>query len=119
MPKFSAKSIANLESCDCRLQAIFNYVIIYHDCSVLCGHRGKDEQDRDYNNGKSKLKWPFSKHNKIPSQAVDVVPYPIDWDDMERFDRFVKFVKMTAKTMKTPIEYGADWGWDYPHFELA
>ena len=119
MPKFSAKSIANLESCDCRLQAIFNYVIIYRDCSILCGYRGKDEQDRDFSRGKSRLKWPFSKHNKIPSQAIDVVPYPIDWDDIERFKRFVQFVKMTAETMKIEIICGADWGWDYPHFELA
>ena len=27
-----------------------------------------------------------------PSRAVDVVPYPIDWDDRERFHLFAGFV---------------------------
>ena len=39
--------------------------------------------------GRSKLSWLESKHNCEPSRAVDIAPYPIDWDDRERFSHLV------------------------------
>jgi peptidoglycan L-alanyl-D-glutamate endopeptidase CwlK len=75
MPKFSRISKKRLETCDIRLQNIFNEVVKTYDCSILCGYRTKQEQNNAFNKGRSKLKYPHSKHNKYPSKAVDVAPY--------------------------------------------
>ena len=65
--------------------------------------------------------WPNGKHNKKPSLAVDVVPYPVDWSDIERFIRFGWFVKGLAIGLGIKIRWGGDWKRfkDYPHFELV
>ena len=128
MPKFGARSKNALSSCDERLIKIFNEVIKTVDCSVLEGHRGQSKQDKYYEEGKSKVKYPSGRHNKLPSMAVDVAPYPIDWDDRERFHLFAGFVLGIAKSMGINLRWGGDWNqnWfvddnkfdDFPHFEL-
>jgi peptidoglycan L-alanyl-D-glutamate endopeptidase CwlK len=45
------------------------------DFSIIEGHRAKGQQNRYYDLGKSKVKWPDGKHNKIPSDAVDAAPW--------------------------------------------
>jgi hypothetical protein len=53
--------------------------------------------------------------------AIDLVPYPVNWNDRERFLRFGGFVCGLAAGMGIRIRWGGDWGkgWDMPHFELA
>ena len=92
MPQFSQRSKNNLAQCHNDLQILFNEVIKWEDCTVICGQRGEKEQNEAYEEGKSLLKFPQSKHNKIPAMAVDVVPWPIDWNNRERFMRFGGFV---------------------------
>lgn len=46
------------------------------DISLLSGHRDFMEQNALFEAGASKLRWPDSKHNKLPSLAVDLQPYP-------------------------------------------
>ena len=128
MPKFGRKSLKNLSTCDERLQEVFNEVIKTVDCSVLEGHRSKDRQNSLYAEGKTKVRYPNGRHNEYPSRAVDVVPYPVDWNDRERFHLFAGFVIGTAKSMGTNIRWGGDWNqnWevddnkfdDFPHFEI-
>lgn len=128
MPKFSKRSLDNLATADSRLQKLFNEVIKEYDCTVICGHRGKEEQTKAFNEKKSKLKFPQSKHNSLPSKAVDVVPYPINWTDIERFKDFGKFVLKKAAELGINIRWGADWDMDgdssderfldFPHFEI-
>lgn len=126
MPVFSKISKTNLSQCNIDLQILFNDVIQYVDCSIICGHRGKKEQDEAFNKGFSKVKYPFSKHNKIPSQAVDVVPYPIDWENKERFIEFGKFVLNRAEKLLEEgkithhIEWGGNWATfvDLPHYQI-
>ena len=128
MPKFGKRSKNALSSCDERLIKIFNEVIKTVDCSVLEGHRGQSKQDKYYEEGKSKVKYPSGRHNKLPSMAVDVAPYPIDWDDRERFHLFAGFVLGIAKSMGISLRWGGDWNQnfevddnkfdDFPHFEL-
>ena len=128
MPKFGRRSRKNLESCNEDLQELFNEVIKYFDCTVLEGHRGKDRQNSLFEEGKTKVKFPDGRHNSFPSRAVDIVPYPVDWDDRERMSYFAGFVKGIASTMGIPIRWGGDWNGnndlkdnnfdDLPHFEL-
>ena len=128
MPKFSKKSLSKLETCDKRLQDLFLRVVKKFDCNILEGHRIKDRQNKLFDEGKSKLKYPKGKHNSLPSKAVDVAPYPIDWNDRERFTYFAGYVVGIAYQMGLKIRWGGDWDMDtqvkdnnfddLPHFEI-
>ena len=128
MPRFGSRSRKNLETCDEDLQALFSEVIKYFDCTVIQGHRGKEEQNKYFDEGKSKVKYPNGRHNASPSNAVDVVPYPIDWEDTDRMYYFAGFVKGVAANIGIPIRWCGDWNdntevkdtnfKDLPHFEL-
>ena len=109
MPKFGRKSRTRLATCDKQLQKLFNEVVKYFDCSVLVGFRGKNKQNSAYSGGYSQVKWPDGKHNSDPSFAADVAPYPIDWEDRERFIYFGGFVKGCAYHMDIPLIWGGDW----------
>ena len=128
MPKFGKRSQERLNTCDEDLIALFKEVVKYFDCSVLEGYRGEEKQNKYFNEGKSKLKYPKGRHNRKPSNAVDVVPYPVDWNDREQMTYFAGFVKGVAYKMGIPIRWGGDWNNnndlkdnnfdDLPHFEL-
>ena len=128
MPKFGKRSQERLATCDARLQKIFNEVIKYIDCSVLEGHRGEDRQNKLCDEGKSKVRYPNGRHNANPSRAVDITPYPVDWEDRERQTLFAGFVIGLATSMGINIRWGGDWNKDFkvqdnkfddfPHFEL-
>lgn len=70
----------------------------------------------------SKVTWvnnPYnSKHAK--GKAVDVVPYPVDWDDLNKFHVIADAMKQSAQELGVNIEWGGDWmkTKDYPHFEV-
>lgn len=129
MPKFSKKSLEKLSQCDERLQLVLNEAIKYYDFTILEGHRGKELQNMYYEQGKSKLKYPKSKHNSFPSIAVDIAPYPIDWNDRERFYFMAGVVKGIANSMGIKLRWGGDWDQDHdfkdqtffdlPHFEIS
>ena len=128
MPSFGKKSRENLSTCHEDLQKVFNEVIKHVDCSVLEGHRDERTQEKLYAEGKTKGRYPLGRHNAKPSRAVDVVPYPIDWNDRERFHLFSGFVLGLARGMGITLRWGGDWNMnfevddnkfdDFPHFEL-
>jgi len=130
MAKFGKVSMGRLDTCDPRLQHLFLVVVEKYDCVIICGHRNKEDQNKAFAEGKSKLKWPKGKHNKLPSQAVDAAPYisgNISWDAGE-VRKFAKFVLETAKALGIKIRWGGDWDGnpttknnfdDLVHFELA
>lgn len=128
MPSFSQTSKDRLRTCDEKLQVLFNEVVKTWDCSILCGRRSKEDQNKAYEEGKSKLRYPESKHNLLPSKAVDVAPYPIDWNDLGSFYMFAGYVKRVAENLGIRVRYGGDWDGDkktadqtfndLPHFEL-
>lgn len=119
MPKFSDRSKKNLKECHVELQEVINEAIKYFDFAVICGHRGEQEQNEAFNKGNSKLKYPKSKHNKKPSDAVDLAPYPIDWNNIERFKHLGFLILGIAKSKKINLRWGGLWTSfkDYPHFE--
>jgi peptidoglycan L-alanyl-D-glutamate endopeptidase CwlK len=129
MNTFSEASMKRLKTCEPELQELFHHVLNIHDCSILEGHRDEETQNEYYRQGKSKLMYPDSKHNRYPSRGADVAPYPIDWDDRERFVYFAGIVKGVATMMGLNIIWGGDWSndndlkdqsfMDLPHFELV
>lgn len=127
MPSFSTRSKRNLEQCDLRLQELFNEVIKHYDCVVICGFRNEADQNEAFDNGRSKLQWPDSKHNKMPSKAVDVAFFPIEWNNTKKMIHFGGFVQGVAAKMGIKIRWGGDFNqngkfddrfFDAVHFEL-
>lgn len=134
MATFSTNSKAKLATCHFELQLLFNYVIQFYDCTIICGYRTKAAQEEAFNIGNSKLHYP-GQHNTKPSVAVDVAPYEnvIDWGKLQSA-QFAGYVKGVAdmlyklNMMKHRIRSGADWDsdndiddttfWDACHFEL-
>jgi hypothetical protein len=121
MPIHSASSRKKLIECHPDLQRLVHAVSDKIGLLVICGHRGKVEQNQAFMTGKSKLSWPHSKHNKLPSWAVDLAPDPLDWNDIAAFKELGAIVKDTASELGILIKWGGDFiTWkDYPHYELV
>ena len=129
MPSFSARSELRLGSCDPRLQEICHEAIKIIDFSVIEGHRSEARQNDAYDAGRSKLKWPESKHNQVPSLAVDIVPYPVDWEQHSRFYVLAGVMFACAHKLGYKLRFGGDWDMDgehtdqtfhdLPHFEIV
>ena len=128
MPKFGRTSRKRLDSCHEDIREVFNEVVKHYDCSIVCGYRGEKEQNQAYDKGNSKVKYPKGRHNKFPSNAVDVAPYPIDWADRDGFILFAGFVLGVASQKGINLRWGGDWDGDFDlsdnqfddlvHFEL-
>lgn len=130
--KFSNRSRTNLDTCDHRLVALYETVILHWDCTIIEGHRDMETQNEMHRIGKSHLRWPDSKHNRTPSLAVDAAPYykgeGIPWEDLERFRAFSGFVLGVGAAMGLKLRWGGDWDGDriftdqkfhdLPHIEL-
>jgi len=86
------------------------------DFTVIEGIRNINRQRELYKAGKSTTM--NSRH--ITGHAVDMVPYPVDWDDLERFETMAEAMKLAAEELDIPIVWGGDWKsfYDAPHFEL-
>ena len=121
MPSFSQQSLERLSTCDQRLQDLFNEVIKYRDCTILCGHRGREDQEKALASGNSKAAYGQSKHNYVPSCAVDAMPYPINWEDLNGLREFAGFVQGVAATMGLEVRWGGNFKgfFDGPHYELT
>ncbi len=135
MPNFGKLSLERLATCDERIQKVMNEAIKHYDFTVLYGYRTPEEQfelfkkGRTLTNGVWKVtgktvtqldgKTKMSNHNSNPSKAIDIAPYPIDWNNIQRFLDMAKVIKEAAKTVGVEITYGGDWKMkDYPHFEV-
>lgn len=135
MYKFSKRSLDNLATAEEKLQVLFNAVIEEIDCTVICGHRTPEQQFELFKQGREKKDgwWvkvgktvtnldgniKKSKHNYFPSKAVDVVPFPLDWNDIESFKNLAVIVKKKAKELNIDVEWGGDWQMkDYPHWQV-
>lgn len=111
----SNASSDKLSQCHPELQRLVRAVAERIDIVVSCGHRGKAEQDRAVAEKRSKTSWPTSKHNSLPSLAVDVEPVKrskIDWHDKELFYYFAGYVQAFADIIGVKIRWGGDWDSD-------
>lgn len=106
------------------------------DFMVLEGVRTPERQRELYAQGRTKpgpkVTWTLtSNHFKQKDgcgHAVDLVPFPVDWNDLKKFDAMSKAMFAAAKELGIKIRWGADWDSDgkprekgesdSPHFEL-
>lgn len=133
MPHFSQRSLQRLNTCNHHLVILFTEVIKYRDCSVLCGYRGRDEQEIAFATGASLARFGASLHNVEPAMAVDVAPFidggvSFDTRCCYAFGGFVMGLA-TAMNLGGRIRWGGDWDGDgdvndqrlrdLVHFELV
>jgi peptidoglycan L-alanyl-D-glutamate endopeptidase CwlK len=135
MPYFGNRSESNLAEVHPDLIQVCRFVIEVFDFTVLCGYRGETEQNAAYPKY-TKVKYPDSKHNRMPSEAVDIIPYDsikksiVPWKSDEEFSLLAGHMMMAAYAFNIKIRWGHDWNrngilWDEagklidrPHFEL-
>jgi len=129
MPVFSARSQKNLSGCHESLILVCHHAIRLYDFAVTCGHRGEEEQHKAFLDGLSDKDYPDGKHNKKPSEAVDLVPCPIDWKYLPPFYFLGGVVMTVAHNLGVALRWGGDWDRDgdfkdntlidLGHFELV
>ncbi|MFH0960372.1 MAG: hypothetical protein V1897_16895 [Pseudomonadota bacterium] len=126
--KFGQLSQERLATCDEQLQQVMNEVIKIYNITILCGFRNEEAQNKAVADNATDKPWPTSKHNQDPSKAVDVAPWPIDWNDLPRFWFMGGIILGVAHGMGIQLRWGRDWDCDrdfrdqklndFPHFEL-
>lgn len=125
---FGKRSLDNLKDAHPALVALAYLALKMsaRDFTVICGYRNEADQNAAYASGSSKVMFPGSAHNQIPSVAIDVIPYPFKgWDDKDGFTAISDAFFKAARMLDIEIRWGGDWsrtgttnGWDKPHFEL-
>lgn len=118
----SASSQARLAKAHPVLRKLFAAVALETNIAVLDSQRGRVAQEKAFALGNSKAHFGQSAHNWSPSVAVDVVPYPIDWNNLQRFrDLNVVVRRVAAKQgVADNITWGGSWKFqDMPHYELS
>jgi peptidoglycan LD-endopeptidase CwlK len=109
MPKFSQKSRDNLARLHPQLQRLLCEAIKEVDFSIVEGYRPLDRQKELYEQGKSKIL--EGKHNKYPSDAVDIAPYPYPKNELELRQLYylMGIIKGISIRMGIKIRFGGDW----------
>lgn len=128
MPSFSSRSLKARAELHSKLQALVDDAIKSVDFVILDAQRGRAEQEKAFKAGNSKAHFGQSAHNYVPAVALDLCPYPIDFNDAAKFRAIAKAVMASAKKLDIPIRWGGDWDmdgdWkderflDWGHFEL-
>ena len=108
MPRFGKRSKERLRGIDARLVSVLNELIKIMDVTIIEGLRSEQRQEKLLKAGSTKTK--FSKH--IIGKAVDLAPYPIDWEDRDRFHYMGGMIRGIAKQLNVPVRWGGDWDGD-------
>lgn len=131
MVKLGKKSIERINTIHPDLQKVLylSFETMPFDITVIEGVRSLEQQKINVAKGVSKTL--NSKHLKQPdgwSHAVDTAPYPIDWEDKNRFNEMATVYLKAAKELGIPVRWGGDWNrngdwkdekfYDGPHLEL-
>ncbi len=130
--KLGNSSRAKLVTCHPTLQEIVEEAIAVtpYDFTVLEGNRSVELQMEAFRSGKSHIDGvtKLGNHNLTPARAVDLAPWPIDWDNLKRFHILAGIIMGVAGSMNVTLRWGGDWDGDgdftdqslhdLPHFEL-
>ena len=108
MYKFGKRSRKRLKGVDAKLVNVLNELITIMDVTVIEGLRSAERQKELLAKGATKVK--YSKH--MEGKAVDIAPYPIDWEDRERFHYMGGMVRGIAKALNLKVRWGGDWDSD-------
>lgn len=117
--KLGTRSLQNLSGVHPDLVAVVKRAIQITevDFTVIEGIRNINRQRELLKAGKSKTL--NSRH--ITGHAVDIAPWPIDWNDLKRFEQVSEAMNAAAEELNVDVEWGGDWRtfYDGPHYQLT
>ena len=106
--KFGTRSKERLKGVDHRLIMILDELIKIMDVTIIEGLRSAKRQEQLLKKGATKVK--YSKH--MEGKAVDLAPYPIDWEDRDTFHYMAGMVRGIGHLLNIKVRVGADWDSD-------
>ena len=127
MPEFVENSKKIIDTCHIGIRQVAYEIIKHFDCTPLYGYRTPEEQFELFKIGRKMIgglwivvnelmvvtncdgKDILSNHNKQPSDALDLAPYPLNWRDRERMYYFAGQVKAEARYIGVGLIWGGDW----------
>ena len=131
--KLGKNSLARLQGVDETLVNVVKRAIEISevDFTVMEGVRTLERQRELYAQGRTApgkiVTWTM-KSRHIEGKAVDLVPYPLDWNDLEKFNKIKDAMFQAARELDVNLRWGADWDgdgkyrekgeYDSPHFEI-
>ena len=131
--KLGKTSLARLQGVDETLVNVVKRAIEISevDFTVMEGVRTMERQRELYAQGRTApgkiVTWTM-KSRHIEGKAVDLVPYPLDWNDLEKFNKIKDAMFQAARELDVNLRWGADWDgdgnyrekgeYDSPHFEI-
>ena len=112
MYKFGKRSKSRLKGIDPRLREVLDELIKIMDVTIIEGVRSTEKQQEYFKKGKSKIDGIKKKGQHQIGKAVDLAPYPIDWNDRDRFYYMGGMLRGIAHEMGVKIRWGGDWDGD-------
>ena len=106
MYRFGKRSKERLKGVDVRLINVLNELIKIMDVTIIEGLRTKERQEELLKKGATKVK--YSRH----MEGKALAPYPIDWEDRERFHYMGGMIRGIGKQLGVDIRWGGDWDSD-------
>lgn len=104
----SDSSRYELDSVDIRLRKLINELRHIRSVSVIRGHVGRSAQNITYFYGRSCHRFPHSKHNRMPSLAVDIVPVTFTHNNVEESYLIAGMMMALAWKSNIKIVWGMD-----------
>jgi hypothetical protein len=108
MYKFGRKSKERLKGVDHRLIKVLDELIKIMDVTIIEGLRSEERQKELLEKGATKVK--YSRH--MEGKAVDLAPYPIDWENRDGFHYMGGMIRGIAHQLGLKIRWGGDWDSD-------
>jgi len=108
MPKFGKRSKERLKGVDHRLIKVLDELIKIMDVTIIEGLRSEERQKELLEKGATKVK--YSRH--MEGKAVDLAPYPIDWNNRDGFHYMGGMIRGIAHQLGLKVRWGGDWNSD-------
>tara|TARA_Y100000310_G_C20357804_1_gene657528 strand:+ start:67 stop:447 length:381 start_codon:yes stop_codon:yes gene_type:complete len=108
MPRFGKRSRSRLKGVDTKLVNVLNELIKIMDVTIIEGVRSAERQAELLEKGATKVK--YSRH--MEGKAVDLSPYPIDWNNRDGFYYMGGMIRGIAHQMGLKVRFGGDWDSD-------
>lgn len=123
--KLSKTSMKRLGTCHSEIQIVILKAIEISPINfgVACGFRNREDQNKAFNENKSRVQWPNGKHNKLPSLAVDLYAYVdgmASWNE-KHLSMLAGVILSIANNLVIKLKWGGHWKdfVDMPHYEIG
>lgn len=86
------------------------------DFTVLEGVRSEKRQRELFKKGATRTMNSYH----LTGHAVDLAPWPIDWNDTDKFVKIADAMEKAADELGVPLQWGGNWRTfvDMPHFQI-